>query len=353
VQRAYLCRNEIRIHFSRKGRGNPLRPSYLYLVQQADDSRASLSVALPRRSSDRPVLDGSTGATVAAAACLGNQQAGEIRLPAALLADSARVFIKLEHRPAFLDSAGWLPVTLGAPGFAAKEGPEAVCVVPCYNVAKLCGAVLREALGYAVHVVAVDDGSADETTAVLRQVQRDYPDKITVLSLGTNRGKGFALLAGFKYALEHLDFDALATLDGDGQHLPCDVADLSRLVWAGADMAIGERRFTLMPLRSRLGNRFTSTRVRRMYPAAPVDTQSGLRAFSRRLAEEIVRQVPGSRYEMELNCLLLALAQGRAIATMPISTLYLDRNATSQFHALRDSWRTLRALWSWRGRHPA
>jgi glycosyltransferase involved in cell wall biosynthesis len=180
--------------------------------------------------------------------------------------------------------------------------------VPCYNVARLCGAVLREAVGYAARVVAVDDGSSDETAAVLRQVASEYLDGITVLSLGTNRGKGFALLAGLKHALEHLDFDALVTLDGDGQHLPCDIPDLSRLVWAGADMAIGERRFALMPLRSRLGNRLTSARVGRMYPAAPVDTQSGLRAFSRGFAEEIVRQVPGSRYEMELNCLLLALS---------------------------------------------
>jgi LmbE family N-acetylglucosaminyl deacetylase len=353
VQRAYFCRDDLRVHVLGKGPRNPLRPTSLHLVCPEAESWRRLSLAIPRTPGETPVQGSAGGVSIGRAACLGTAREAEIRLPAALLGDGPRAFVKLEHRPIFFDTAGWLPVNLHPDSLGDVACPRTVCVIPCYNVAKLCGAVLREAVGYADRVVAVDDGSSDETAAVLRQVEWDYPDRITVLSLGINRGKGSALLAGFRHALEHLSFDALVTLDGDGQHLPCDIPDLSGLVRAGADMAIGERRFALMPLRSRLGNTLTSARVRRMYPKAPRDTQSGLRAFSRSFAEEVLRQVPGSRYEMELNCLLLALSQGRRIATMPISTIYLDRNASSQFHAIVDSWRILRALVAWRRQHPA
>jgi LmbE family N-acetylglucosaminyl deacetylase len=85
VQRAYLCREALRIHISRKGRGNPLRPTYLHLVQRGANSWASLSVAIPSTSSDSPILKGLTGARIATAKCLGNEREAEIRLPGALL----------------------------------------------------------------------------------------------------------------------------------------------------------------------------------------------------------------------------------------------------------------------------
>jgi hypothetical protein len=61
-----------------------------------------------------------------------------------------------------------------------------------------------------------------------------------------------------------------------------------------------------------------------------MDTQSGLRAFSRGFVGDITRLVRGSRYEMEMHCLLLALSQRRLIVTMPISTIYLNNNASFQ-----------------------
>ncbi len=348
VRRVCLCGDDLRVHIRRTGGGNPFGRASLYVVSEHSDSSTGIASAVPRMSSESLVRDCSTGVTVGKAKRRGSPLNGEIRLPAAVVADATRAFIKLEHRSVFFDTAGWRLVTLRRPSFyASPDRGRVVCVVPCYNVATLCGGVLRETVGFAEHVVAVDDGSTDQTAAVLRQVQEEYPGRMTVLGLGSNRGKGFALLAGFKHALQHLSFDALVTLDGDGQHLPCDIPDLSRLVAAGADIAIGERCFKLMPLRSRLGNSLTSALVRRTYAGAPVDTQSGLRAFSRNFVEEVVCRVPGSRYEMELHCLLLALSQQRPTARMPISTIYLDHNRSSQFQAIRDSWRIFRAFLAW------
>src|SRR5262249_58110252 len=48
--------------------------------------------------------------------------------------------------------------------------PVVCCVIPCYNVAALCGEVVREAAQYADHVVAINDGSTDATAQVLSSV---------------------------------------------------------------------------------------------------------------------------------------------------------------------------------------
>jgi hypothetical protein len=109
-------------------------------------------------------------------------------------------------------------------------------------------------------------------------------------------------------------------------------------------MVIGERTITAMPFRSRIGNTMASALLRRRYPWCPRDTQSGLRAFQRSFAEEIVRTIQGGHYETELYMLLLALRQQRRIATIPIETVYLDRNTSSHFRPLADAFRIYRAL---------
>src|SRR5439155_18824079 len=106
-----------------------------------------------------------------------------------------------------------------------------------------------------------------------------------------------------RHALAALPFDVLVTLDGDCQHRPADIPRLVRAcIDKGAALVIGERgEFEAMPLRSRLGNTLTTTLLRKLYPASPFDTQSGLRALERSFVEEVVRVVPGGRYETELQ----------------------------------------------------
>ena len=99
-----------------------------------------------------------------------------------------------------------------------------------------------------------------------------------------------------------------------------------------------------MPLRSRLGNTITRVLLRKIHPASPDDTQSGLRALDRNFVAEVVKVVRGGRYETELSILLLALRRRQQIRTVPIPTVYLDGNRSSHFRPLADSLRIYRAL---------
>ena len=59
--------------------------------------------------------------------------------------------------------------------------------------------------------------------------------------------------------------------------------------------------------------------------------------------------VPGDRFEWELNALLAAADAKRRIVQTPIETVYIDANSASHFRPLRDSWRVFRPLLAFAG----
>jgi LmbE family N-acetylglucosaminyl deacetylase len=276
-------------------------------------------------------------------------------VPSSLLPPGDEVYVKLERRFGFFDEAGWRALPPAPPTRTALRSRPLVCaVIPAFQVVGLCEPVVRGALFHADHVIVVDDGSSDGTGAVLAELVQASDGRLRLVVLPVNRGKGAALLAGFRCALEDVPFDVLVTLDADQQHRP---GDIPRLVdaWSQerAALVIGERTdFTAMPLRSRIGNGAASALLRALHPGGPLDTQSGFRALDRRFLEEVLRCVKGRRYETELEILLLALRRGRAVARVPIPTLYLDGNTSSHFRPLQDTWRIARALAA-AGREPA
>lgn len=223
---------------------------------------------------------------------------------------------------------------------------KTVTIIPCYNVEKFCRSVVIELLEFTDHIIAVNDGSSDKTITILNELASKHSDKITVLSFHQNRGKGFALIKGFEHALHHFVFDVLVTIDSDGQHRPCDIPELIKPIYHHADFVIGERSFRAMPFRSKFANTLISFLLRCVYSKAPKDTQSGMRAFSYNFTREIIHQIPGGHYEMEFKCLLLALEQKRKTGSYTIPTIYIEKNKSSHFFILRDSFKILYVLFS-------
>jgi glycosyltransferase involved in cell wall biosynthesis len=157
-------------------------------------------------------------------------------------------------------------------------------VVPAYNESTVIGRVLAELRPLGFPVVVVDDASDDGTPAAATRAGA------TVLTHVVNRGQGAALKTGILYALEQ-GADAIVTFDADGQHDVKDVsALLSPILDGRADVALGSRFLALTsnvpPVRRailRLAVLFTRV-VSRITVS---DTHNGLRAFSRRAAEQI------------------------------------------------------------------
>jgi len=190
-----------------------------------------------------------------------------------------------------------------------------VALIPGYNEAPRIGAVIGEARQH-LPVIVVDDGSSDGTADVAREAGA------TVVEQRPNQGKGAALRAGFRRAIDD-GATAILTLDADGQH---DPREIPRFLEAGAadpppDLVIGSRNFRAMPpvrrLSNELGRIAFSWAVGRPIP----DNQSGYRLVSRRLAEAtLASDEPGFAFEVEQ--ITTCIRMGGAIAWVPIRTIY-------------------------------
>ena len=188
-------------------------------------------------------------------------------------------------------------------------------LVPAYQAAaKLGGVLLRlQALDAPPVVLVVDDGSSDATAATARG------HGARVLSFPENRGKGHALLAGFAALRD--EFDAVVTLDADGQHPPECLPDLVRAAEAGADLVLGVRdRTPEMPASRRFANGFSSAWASWLAGQRVSDSQCGYRLHTRRLLER-TPLTPG-RYEVETELVVRAARLGFRIAEVRIPTVY-------------------------------
>src|SRR5262245_39675852 len=86
--------------------------------------------------------------------------------------------------------------------------------IPVYNEARHVERVLSEVKRYAEHLAVINDGSTDGTGELLAR-----QDGVTVLTHEANRGYGAAIVTAFQHALAE-GYDALVTMDCDGQHEP-------------------------------------------------------------------------------------------------------------------------------------
>ena len=206
-----------------------------------------------------------------------------------------------------------------------------ICVVPAYNVGSSVARVIagvRSTLG-SVAIVGVDDGSSDDTRAVLEA------NAERTIGFPVNRGKGAALRAGFAAALE-MGGEIVITIDADGQHDPARTRDLvDGLV--DSDVVVGARvRAGTMPRGRRMTNALSAAAARRLVGFDVPDPQSGFRAVRATVLRSI--RAAGDRYEFETDFLIRAARSGFRISSVPVPTIY---GPPSHFREVRDGLRVI------------
>ena len=184
-------------------------------------------------------------------------------------------------------------------------------------------------------LVVVNDGSGPGCEDIFDRL----PPAVTLLAHEINRGKGRAIKTALAHIGDHYpNEDGVVVVDADGQHLPADMLRVCAALREHPDaLVLGSRRLVgKVPLRSRFGNAVTRYLFAVASGVRVHDTQTGLRAFSLARIPEMLN-LKGERYEYEMNMLLYAAEEDIPIVEVPIETIYIQHNASSHFHVLRDS----------------
>ncbi len=201
-------------------------------------------------------------------------------------------------------------------------------LIPAYNSELNIRSVIDRVSDYTDNILVVDDGSVDETSHVVMN------SRATLICHPVNRGKGAALKSGFAYALEN-NYEAVITLDADGQHDPKYIPGFLELYGSTkADMIIGSRAGDKadMPRDRRVSNFLTSGILTLLTGCSIEDSQCGYRLISRRLLESVILE--SNRFELETEIIIKAVQQGFKIRFLPIKVVYGKKFPTSMNRTL-------------------
>lgn len=210
-----------------------------------------------------------------------------------------------------------------------------ICVIiPTYNNAGTVADVTRRAMEQCDDVIVVCDGCTDDTLERLGALENSP----VVIGLESNRGKGAALRTGFRHALE-AGFSYAVTLDGDGQHFPEDIPLMLKAnqEHPGA-LIVGERKNLSEAERSG-GSKFANSFSNFWFAVQTWhylrDTQTGFRLYP--LKKLHLLSCLTSRYEAELELLVLASWHGVELVSVPVNVYYPPKEErVSHFRPVRD-----------------
>jgi glycosyltransferase involved in cell wall biosynthesis len=193
---------------------------------------------------------------------------------------------------------------------------RAVILIPAYNEEASIGDVIASLRVHCPRcdIVVINDGSRDNTAAIVRAAGA------TLLDLPLNLGIGGAMQTGFKYALRQ-GYPVAVQCDGDGQHPAEELLHLVERVEAGAaDVVIGSRYVAdtgyVAPLARRVGKSLLSRWIDALIGGGITDTTSGFRALNRRALALFCEHYPEDYPEPE--ALVLLHRRGLRVAEVPV-----------------------------------
>lgn len=201
---------------------------------------------------------------------------------------------------------------------------KVVACIPAYNVERTIASVIVKAQKYVDKVIVCDDGSTDMTADIAEKLGAE------VSRHERNLGYGAALTTLFEKARE-IRADVMITLDGDGQHNPCDIPKfLDPMAKGEAEMVVGSRFLSestgVIPSYRKAGIKAITKFTGRIAYGKLTDAQSGFRAYDRRAIELINPSEMGMGASTEI--LIKAHESGLRVKEVPINVIYDEESST-------------------------
>lgn len=209
-------------------------------------------------------------------------------------------------------------------------------VIPCYNEGSIIADTILALGAWLPNIVAVDDGSADNTSEEVQRVGAH------LVRHPINLGQGAALETGIRFALLK-GAEYVVSFDADGQHQAKDIDVLIRVAQQHcADVVLGSRflgnAINIPPARRWLLN--VATAHARMSTGLQLtDAHNGLRLLNRKAAQKLrIRQ---DRMAHASELLRWLGSSGLRVREAPVDILYSDyslRKGQTLFSAFDILW---------------
>jgi undecaprenyl-phosphate 4-deoxy-4-formamido-L-arabinose transferase len=123
------------------------------------------------------------------------------------------------------------------------SGIDVSIVIPVHNEQEVLGSLFKrllpvmESLNTTYEIILVNDGSTDNSAAILDEYQSKDPEHIRIIHFNGNFGQHMAIMAGF----EHVRGETTITLDADLQNPPEEIPNLLAVARKGHDVVGGYR----------------------------------------------------------------------------------------------------------------
>lgn len=208
--------------------------------------------------------------------------------------------------------------------------PDSIVIIPTYNEIENIERIIRKvfSLEHDFHVLIIDDGSPDGTPVIVKQLQKEFPERLFLEERAGKQGLGTAYIHGFKWAIAR-KYDYIFEMDADFSHNPHDLIKLRQACVDGADAAIGSRyikgvNVVNWPMSRVLMSYFASVYVRFITGIDIQDSTAGFMCYKRTVLETVaLDKVKFVGYAFQIEMKYTAIKHGFKVVEVPI--IFTDR----------------------------
>ena len=214
------------------------------------------------------------------------------------------------------------------------EQVQNIVIIPTYNEKENIANIIRAVFGLEkpFDILVIDDNSPDGTAGIVKGMMTEAPfkDHLFILERSGKLGLGTAYIMGFKWTLEHAQYQYVFEMDADFSH---DPNDLPRLLAAcedeGNDMSVGSRYITGVnvvnwPMQRVLMSYYASMYVRLVTGIPIRDTTAGFVCYSRRVLQAIdLDAIRFKGYAFQIEMKFTAYKLGFKVKEVPV--IFINR----------------------------
>lgn len=211
---------------------------------------------------------------------------------------------------------------------------DSLVIIPTFNEKENIEKIIRKVFSLAIpfHILIVDDGSPDGTADIVKNLQREFSEKLFIEERKGKQGLGTAYIHGFNWALKKNPalsgaegYEYIFEMDADFSHNPEDLIRLRDACVKGADVAVGSRyvkggKVENWPIGRIMMSYFASVYVRTILWVNIFDTTAGFKCYRRKVLEAIdFDKIKFMGYAFQIEMKYTAHKLGFRVVEVPIT----------------------------------